>query len=172
MYYIVFVETPDGVEVPSGHAFGTFSWGDASAFNASIGLRGEIIPILPPSSHGTIYDPKNDEILEPLVKLNLQCAGCQKTPDQFPEYVSAAADEASTPGYEEFTAGDYVWREEGTLNRATGKFLCDSCYIRAGQPVGENRTRWTVPEDYVFVATHADPFANLGSFREIEGEFP
>jgi hypothetical protein len=36
---------------------------------------------------------------------------------------------------------DYVLNEEGTYDPASGQFLCDSCYIKAGQPSG--RTRWT-----------------------------
>jgi len=28
----------------------------------------------------------------------------------------------------------YVIREEGTYNRQNGHFLCDMCYIKAGQP--------------------------------------
>jgi hypothetical protein len=32
------------------------------------------------------------------------------------------------------TPDDFVWREEGTLNRETGHFLCTSCYIKAGMP--------------------------------------
>lgn len=66
----------------------------------------------------------------------LKCVGCHKPPEQLAEYVAEAEVAMCTP-YE------YVWSEEGTLNKRTGFFLCTSCYIEAGMPtlVGG----WTVP---------------------------
>jgi hypothetical protein len=40
---------------------------------------------------------------------------------------------------------DYIKQEEGTYNKSNGHFLCDSCYIRAGMPVGDNGSRWVCP---------------------------
>ena len=37
----------------------------------------------------------------------------------------------------------YVRNEEGTLNPTNGHFLCDSCYIKAGQP--SSPTGWVCP---------------------------
>jgi hypothetical protein len=34
---------------------------------------------------------------------------------------------------------DYVLNEEGTYDPASGQFLCDSCYIKVGQPSGRTR---------------------------------
>ena len=66
------------------------------------------------------------------------CIGCGLTPAQLPEYVELAAEEGISPG-------EYVRREEGTLNRNNGHFACDTCYIRMGMPVGPNGTRWVAP---------------------------
>lgn len=52
---------------------------------------------------------------------------CERTPDQIDEYVEFGR-------HEEMTPEEFVWSEEGTLDRATGQFLCTSCYIKAGQP--------------------------------------
>lgn len=38
---------------------------------------------------------------------------------------------------------DYIRDEEGTYNPANGHFLCDSCYIAAGQP--SSRKGWVCP---------------------------
>lgn len=39
---------------------------------------------------------------------------------------------------------EYVRREEGTYNPNTNHFLCDMCYIRAGQPTASGRG-WKCP---------------------------
>lgn len=52
---------------------------------------------------------------------------CKKTPSQIQEYIDIAKVENTTPD-------QYVWEEEGTLNRENGHFLCTSCYIAVGQP--------------------------------------
>ena len=58
----------------------------------------------------------------------LRCVGCGKAPAELTEYVDAAED-GETPN-------EYVCREEGTYNPANGHFLCTSCYIKAGTPLG------------------------------------
>jgi len=68
--------------------------------------------------------------------MKLMCIGCGGEPDDLLEYVKGAENEGTTP-YE------YVLHNEGTLNRENGHFLCDSCYIAAGQPVDPNG--WVAP---------------------------
>jgi len=53
------------------------------------------------------------------------CAGCRRTPDEI-DY-SSFKDEKQTNT-------QYVLAEEGTLDRSTGLFLCDACYINHGMP--------------------------------------
>jgi hypothetical protein len=65
------------------------------------------------------------------------CVGCGRRPHEIGVYVDCAATEEITPD-------EYVRREEGTYNPATGHFLCDECYIRAGMPVGTDG-RWVAP---------------------------
>ena len=57
----------------------------------------------------------------------LVCLGCRKRPHELVEYVNAARDEGCSPV-------EYVWSEEGTLNRTNGHFLCTECYVTAGMP--------------------------------------
>jgi hypothetical protein len=57
----------------------------------------------------------------------LVCIGCNGTPKDFWSYSEEATDTGLSPD-------DYVWQEEGTLNRDNGHFLCDGCYIKAGMP--------------------------------------
>ena len=57
------------------------------------------------------------------------CGRCLKMPHEIEEYITPALDEGITPS-------EYVVREEGTYNRATGKFLCTNCYIAEGMPTG------------------------------------
>lgn len=38
---------------------------------------------------------------------------------------------------------DYIRREDGTLNISNGHFMCDSCYIKAGQPTAPGG--WVAP---------------------------
>lgn len=63
----------------------------------------------------------------------LQCRGCNKTPGELAEYVSAASPDSY--GGEGTTPDDYVREEEGTLDPETGLFLCTECYISAGMPL-------------------------------------
>jgi hypothetical protein len=71
----------------------------------------------------------------------LICVGCNKRPNELAEYVSAASEAHS--GVADMTADDYVWQEEGTLNRENGHFLCTNCYIKAGMP--SSRRGWVAP---------------------------
>lgn len=64
------------------------------------------------------------------------CIGCNKTPEQIEEYWPEFTGE-------EMNAEDYVWDQEGTLNRANGHFMCTPCYIAAGQPSGPQG--WVAP---------------------------
>jgi hypothetical protein len=55
------------------------------------------------------------------------CAGCRRTPDELAsEYA-----EIKEPGESNV---HFVLATESTLDRATGLFLCNLCYIRAGTP--------------------------------------
>jgi hypothetical protein len=69
---------------------------------------------------------------------SLVCIGCNKTPEELTEYVIAAMATRTTPG-------EYVLRQEGTLNTANGHFACDRCYIEMGMPSGSGRNRWVAP---------------------------
>lgn len=70
---------------------------------------------------------------------DMMCVGCGKHPAEIEEYVEAADEEP------EFfkSAADYCWREEGTMNRENGHFLCTGCYVRAGCP--SSPRGWTAP---------------------------
>lgn len=59
--------------------------------------------------------------------IDLLCIGCNKSPADLDEYSGIAEIEDMSPD-------DYVWEEEGTLNRENGHFLCTDCYVRAGMP--------------------------------------
>lgn len=65
---------------------------------------------------------------------SLQCGLCRRRPEDIEVYAELAK-------AVDLTADEYVWQEEGTLDRATGVFLCDSCYISAGMP--SSPTGWT-----------------------------
>jgi hypothetical protein len=68
----------------------------------------------------------------------LKCGLCEKTPDQDPSYVEAAAAEGLTPE-------EYVRQEEGTFNAATGLYACDDCYIKLGAPFASPRWQFGMP---------------------------
>lgn len=78
----------------------------------------------------------------------MRCSGCAKRPQQLPEYTDAAADLG-------ITADEYVWEEEGTLNRDSrspgfGNFLCTECLlaeeaIRGHRMAGPDGARWVCP---------------------------
>jgi hypothetical protein len=69
----------------------------------------------------------------------LICVKCGKHPSQIAEYVEAAQEE---PEYFK-DAADFCWREEGTMNRENGHFLCTNCYIDAGMP--SSPRGWVAP---------------------------
>lgn len=58
------------------------------------------------------------------------CTGCQRHPDEIPEYIEQSMNLDITPD-------KFVRREEGTYNRENGHFLCTECYIKAGMPSTE-----------------------------------
>lgn len=66
----------------------------------------------------------------------LVCIGCNKPPNEIQEYIDIAEAEEMTPD-------EYVSKEEGTLNRLNGHFLCTQCYVKAGCP-STNRG-WVAP---------------------------
>lgn len=66
------------------------------------------------------------------------CNGCGKKPEELACYNPADL------GFDG-SATEYVRQEEGTYNPMNGHFLCDTCYIKEGQPVGRKGTRWTAP---------------------------
>jgi hypothetical protein len=73
------------------------------------------------------------------------CNGCLLEAVDIEEYVLAATQVNAElePGEREMTPDDYVWQEEGTLNRENGHFLCTRCYIAAGMPSSERG--WVAP---------------------------
>lgn len=85
---------------------------------------------------------------DPAVHPPLLCIGCNKTPAQL-GYETYRLDEDGEPmtrpdGTLYYNDDDdYIWNEEGTLNRQNGHFLCDMCYINAGQPSGPSG--WIAP---------------------------
>jgi hypothetical protein len=68
--------------------------------------------------------------------VELICTGCNKKPAELEEYRQYAA-------LEEMTPDEYVWREEGTVNRENGHFLCTPCYVKAGCPTAPHG--WKAP---------------------------
>ena len=73
---------------------------------------------------------------------DLICIGCGKAPHELDEYISASS-EIATGVKGGMKPEDYVWEEEGTLNRENGHFLCTECYIKAGQP--SSSRGWIAP---------------------------
>lgn len=61
----------------------------------------------------------------------LTCIGCGKIPEDIEIYVEYSQNSGYT------SASQYVWNEEGTLNRETDHFWCDDCYIKEGMPLGK-----------------------------------
>lgn len=68
----------------------------------------------------------------------LVCAVCNKTPGELIEYILFAEENEMTPD-------EYVWQEEGTLNRNTGYFVCTDDYFTIGMPIAPGG--WTVPDE-------------------------
>lgn len=69
---------------------------------------------------------------------HLRCAVCGREPKDIGEYQMFAS-------LEEMTPDEYVWLEEGTLNRKTGQFVCTDDYLRIGSP--SSPRGWTVPDE-------------------------
>lgn len=67
----------------------------------------------------------------------LQCAMCGKTPEEIEEYKLFGEMNDMSPD-------EYVWSEEGTLNRDTGQFVCTDDYFKLGMPTAEGG--WRVPD--------------------------
>ena len=66
---------------------------------------------------------------------------CGRTPDQIDEYIELAKADGMTPE-------EWARAEEGTLDPATGQFVCTSCYMAIGQPAKPFPQRWTAtPEN-------------------------
>lgn len=60
------------------------------------------------------------------MKRDVTCIGCDKTPEDIPEYKYNA---------EKIGAKEFVVKEEGTLHKfEKDKFYCTECYIEAGTP--------------------------------------
>jgi hypothetical protein len=70
------------------------------------------------------WKPKTDRPI-------LRCVGCGKRPDEIDEYLKGNQSDD-----QQVEPDDYVWSNEGTLDRVTGHFACTACYIRMGCPSG------------------------------------
>lgn len=75
--------------------------------------------------------PSHDPAWKPPV--TLACGRCRRSPDQI-GYGFFADEEHGE------NADHYVWFNEGTLDRDSGVFLCDQCYIVWGMP--SSRAGW------------------------------
>lgn len=60
----------------------------------------------------------------PGIRPQAVCTGCGKKPEELEEYQPDFTGSTMSPD-------NYVWNEEGTLNRDNGHFLCTTCYLRA-----------------------------------------
>lgn len=70
------------------------------------------------------------------VYMDMFCIDCERTPFEIMEYIEYAREEEMGPD-------EYVWREEGTLNRENGHFTCSHCYVQRGCP--SSPTGWKAP---------------------------
>lgn len=63
------------------------------------------------------------KVIEPI------CIGCNKPPEEIPEYIAMGRAEGMTPT-------EFVLDEEpiGVWGKGPNKFYCTDCYIKAGQP--------------------------------------
>ena len=66
----------------------------------------------------------------------LICVRCNHSPSELDEYIDIAREEGMTPD-------DYVWEEEGTLNKENGHFTCTDCYLAVGMP--SSARGWVTP---------------------------
>jgi hypothetical protein len=76
--------------------------------------------------------------------LEIRCGGCRRRPHEIPDYADAAEGMSDRPLQGPQDLDEYVRNNEGTYNPVTRRFLCDACYIRAGQPSYSNRA-WKCP---------------------------
>ena len=56
------------------------------------------------------------------------CKICGKSAGELTEYITAAAENNTTP--------EAIAKGDGTYNYFTGKFYCTQCYIKIGMPLG------------------------------------
>lgn len=73
---------------------------------------------------------------------HLECARCGQPPEETHGWIAHEQD---------MTADQYVWEEEGTLDRATGKYLCDYCFFAVGMPTSKGGWKAT-PENLIALA--------------------
>lgn len=62
------------------------------------------------------------------------CARCRRLPADISSVATFAEMNGTSPD-------GFIRAEEGTFDPGSGLFLCDQCYIKAGQPAG--RVQWT-----------------------------
>lgn len=60
-------------------------------------------------------------------ELEIHCGLCLRRPENISAIVDMACESRLKPD-------EWVWQEEGTLNKDTGQFACDPCYIKLGMP--------------------------------------
>lgn len=77
----------------------------------------------------------------PAAPLEPWCPGCERFAKDMVE-LNPYCDEVLGRNMREKRA-NYVRIEEGTYNPVNGHFLCDDCYIKAGQPSSPNG--WKCP---------------------------
>jgi len=78
-----------------------------------------------------------------------ECIGCGRRPSEILEYGAQVQIEpwdfnvnTGEPIWvgrhaefaKNWSAEDYVWEYEGTLNTDNGHFVCDTCFVKMGQP--------------------------------------
>lgn len=66
------------------------------------------------------------------------CMDCGRRGDQMREYQIETAAElgrSSTDDLDIQDVEDWLWRNEGTLERTSGLFVCTACYIKRGMPL-------------------------------------
>jgi len=71
-----------------------------------------------------------------------RCCRCLQEGPDIQEYVDQAAMEIGPMPLAE-QVEDWIWKNEGTLNRQSGLFACTACYIAMGQPISPRG--WTPP---------------------------
>ena len=77
--------------------------------------------------------------------IEMVCQGCGRRLHEIPEFKDLAWYEQDQPEPTDEEVDQIAWEEEGTLNVTNGHFLCNVCYIRAGQPSLPFPNRWVCP---------------------------